>query len=119
MRSCDGSTGIPEARLYRPPWAAASGTWQREASPGLDASRCPYLKTSVSRQKFIVLTADETRGTTFVFEEIDRERFLYHMIVPFHLKKYHFRSTIVFYLLSYNLRHICAAILCNFSHIDN
>lgn len=63
--------------------------------------------------------ADETRGTTFVFEEIDRERFLYHMIVPFHLKKYHFRSTIVFYLLSYNLRHICAAILYNFSHIDN
>ena len=55
MRSCDGSTGIPEARLYRPPWAAASGTWQREASPGLDASRCPYLKTSVSRQKFILL----------------------------------------------------------------
>lgn len=45
MRSCDGSTGIPEARLCRPSLAAASGTWQREASTVLDASRCPYLKT--------------------------------------------------------------------------
>lgn len=116
MRSCDGSTGIPEARLYRPPWAAASGTWQREASPGLDASRCPYLKTSVSRQKFIVLTADETRGTTFVFEEIDRERFLYYMIpIPFKKISFPFNYRILFIIVQ-SSPHMCCDSMQLFSY---
>lgn len=59
--------------------------------------------------------ADETRGTTFVFEEIDRERFLYYMIpIPFKKISFPFNYRILFIIFP-----IYTAILCDFSHIDN
>lgn len=44
--------------------------------------------------------ADETRGTTFVFEGIDRERFLYYMIpIPFKKIPFPFNYRILFIIV--------------------